>query len=83
MTPARLGIVTFRARRAGASAAELEALNARLPAAALADGFTYVSSHRVRGATALRLCPINPRTTSDDVDLAIDRLAALAQGVDA
>jgi aromatic-L-amino-acid decarboxylase len=79
MTPARLGIVTFRARRAGASPEELDTLNAGLPAAALADGFAYVSSHRVNGATALRLCTINPRTTRADVDLTIDRLAALAR----
>jgi aromatic-L-amino-acid decarboxylase len=79
MTPAQLGIVTFRARRAGASPAELEALNARLPAAALVDGFAYLSSHRIHGITVLRLCTINPRTTRADVDRTIDRLAALAQ----
>jgi glutamate/tyrosine decarboxylase-like PLP-dependent enzyme len=83
MTPARLGIVTFRARRAGASPAELDALNARLPAAALADGFAYLSSHHVHGATALRLCTINPRTTRADIDRTIDRLATLAQGAHA
>jgi aromatic-L-amino-acid/L-tryptophan decarboxylase len=80
MTPARLGIVTFRARRAGASSTELDALNAHLPEAALMDGFAYLSTHRVGGATALRLCTINPRTTHADVDRTIDRLAALAQG---
>ena len=50
--------------------------NTALPAAALADGFAYLSSHRVRGATALRLCTINPRTTREDVERTIDRLAA-------
>ena len=62
VTPARLGIVTFRppqpARRAPSSTP-----CTRLPAAALADGFAYLSTHRVHGATALRLCTINPRTT--------------------
>ena len=70
VTPARLGIVTFRPRGACDD----------LPAAALADGFAYLSSHRVHGVTALRLCTINPRTTRADVDRTIDRLAALAQG---
>jgi aromatic-L-amino-acid/L-tryptophan decarboxylase len=77
MTPARLGIVTFRP--AGSS----DAVTARLPAAALADGFAYLSSYRVHGAIALRLCTINPRTTRADIDRTIDRLAALAQGAHA
>jgi glutamate/tyrosine decarboxylase-like PLP-dependent enzyme len=76
VTPARLGIVTFRARRS-------DDLNARLPAVALADGFAYLSSHRVNGATALRLCTTNPRATRADVDHTLDRLAALAEGADA
>jgi glutamate/tyrosine decarboxylase-like PLP-dependent enzyme len=79
VTPARLGIVTFRARRAGATPAELDALNGRLPAAALEDGFAFMSTHRVRGVTALRLCTINPRTTPADVDRSIERLATLAK----
>lgn len=78
VTPARLGIVTFRWCRPGWSAAELEAVNERLPRAALDDGFAYLSTHRVDGRTALRLCTINPRTTTEDVDLTIERLADLA-----
>lgn len=77
VTPARLGIVTFRPSGA------CDDLTARLPAAALADGFAYLSSYRVHGVTALRLCTINPRTTRADVDRTIDRLAALAQGAHA
>jgi hypothetical protein len=38
---------------------------------------------RVHGRTALRLCTINPRTTREDVDRTIDRLAELAQGAQA
>ena len=76
VTPARLGIVTFRARSG-------EAVNAGLPGAALKDGFAYLSTHHVHGATALRLCTINPRTTRADVDRTLDRLAVLAEGVQA
>jgi glutamate/tyrosine decarboxylase-like PLP-dependent enzyme len=74
VTPARLGIVTFRSRRAPA---------ADLVAASLRDGFAYLSSHHVNGATALRLCTINPRTTRADVDHTLARLAALAEGAHA
>jgi aromatic-L-amino-acid decarboxylase len=77
MTPARLGIVTFRACPDGASPVELEALNADLPARSLTDGFAFVSGHQVNGRSALRLCTINPRTTSDDIDRTIDRLGRL------
>ena len=42
-----------------------------------------VSRARVHGATALRLCTINPRTTRADVDRTIDRLTALTPGAHA
>ncbi len=79
-TPAGLGIVTFFPSVPGASPAELDEICARLPSAALDDGFAFVSTHRVRGRTALRLCTINPRTTREDVERTIDRLTELAQG---
>lgn len=79
LTPAQLGVVTFRAVAPGASAAELDELNARLPEAALAHGFAYMTTTRVGGVTALRLCSINPRTTPEDIERTIAVLAALAK----
>ena len=74
VTPARLGIVTFRP--AGAD----DAVTAALPEAALADGLAFVSTHRVAGRTVLRLCTVNPRTTRADVERTLARLLELAQG---
>lgn len=79
VTPAQLGIVTFRAVVQGHSAAALDDLNARLPALTAADGFACISSTRVGEMTALRLCTINPRTTPDDVERTLDVIASLAK----
>jgi aromatic-L-amino-acid decarboxylase len=74
VTPARLGIVTFR------PAAGDESVIAGLPAAALADGLAFVSSHRVDGRAVLRLCTVNPRTTRADIERTLGRLTELVQG---
>jgi aromatic-L-amino-acid decarboxylase len=86
VTPAELGILTFRwvsspeGENAGVEGRGdlAEKVNARLPAAALADGFTLVSSTVVRGRTVIRFCPINPRTTEGDMRASLDRLERLA-----
>jgi aromatic-L-amino-acid/L-tryptophan decarboxylase len=70
VTPARLGLVTFRAGAPDVDVADV-------PAAALAEGFAYVSTTQVRGTTVLRLCTINPRTTPEDVERTIRHLASL------
>jgi glutamate/tyrosine decarboxylase-like PLP-dependent enzyme len=94
VTPATLGIVTFRWRPGGSDGSAItawgtpvsgdghddlaERVNARIAAASLADGFTLVSSTVLRGRTVVRLCPINPRTTEDDIRDSLERLETLA-----
>jgi hypothetical protein len=39
-----------------------------------ADGVAAVSSTVLHGITVLRMCTINPRTTSDDIDAAVASL---------
>lgn len=75
VTPAQLGVVTFRYLAPGRSAAEIDELNAGIARASLADGFAAVSTTGPRGRTVLRLCTINPRTTDDDIADTVDRLA--------
>lgn len=71
VTPAQLGIVTFRL--AGASEAE-QAARAR---ALSRDGYAAVTSTRLGNRSVLRLCTINPRTSEDDIDSTLERLAAM------
>jgi aromatic-L-amino-acid/L-tryptophan decarboxylase len=75
LSPARLGIVCFR-RRCGGDTAAHDDLNARLLHDLLASGAAMISSTRVHGAFALRLCILNYRTRQDDVDAILDWIAA-------
>lgn len=68
LSPAALGIVCFRAHPAGLDGDEaLDALNARILQKLNRDGSAMMSSTRIRGSYALRLCIMNWRTTADDV----------------
>jgi len=74
VTPAQIGIVSFRYTAPNRSAEELEAVNQRLVEAMIADGYAILTSTILRGRTVLRLCTINPRTTEDDLEETIRRL---------
>ncbi len=71
VTPAQLGIVTFRHKGD-------DALQKRLVDAMLADGYAMLTSTHFRGRAALRLCPINPRTADEEIRETITRLEKFA-----
>lgn len=73
LCPRRLSIVCFRFRGTG----DLDDLNARLVAALRDTGRAFLSSTRLRGVFALRMCFINWRTTAADVDEVVDLLTRL------
>lgn len=79
VTPARLGVVSFRWAPAGAGEAELDAANLALVERIFQDGTAMLSSTRLRGRTVLRLCTINPRTTDEDVTRTLELLDRLAR----
>jgi aromatic-L-amino-acid/L-tryptophan decarboxylase len=68
VTPAQLGIITF-ARR-GADHEEHQSL----AAAVARDGFAVLTSTCLHGRSVLRLCTINPRTTTADIAQTLERL---------
>ena len=78
VTPARLGIVTFRLAGPAETA---DARSAALVPALMADGFAVITSTEVRGRIALRLCTDNPRTTRQDLEATLARLRELACAV--
>jgi glutamate/tyrosine decarboxylase-like PLP-dependent enzyme len=74
ITPASLGIVSFRYRSDGLSNKALDEVNLAIVEACIEDGFAFVSSTNLRGRDVLRMCTINPRTSETDLRLTIDRL---------
>lgn len=72
LTPAQLSIVCFR--RSAPTEVEAEAFNAALVEGLLASGEGFLSSTRVGGRYALRICLVNHATTRQDVDRVLDWL---------
>jgi len=79
VTPAQLGVVTFRYAPPGLAAEDAEAINQRLVGAMLADGYAVLTTTVLRGRTVLRLCTINPRTTEEEIAETVRRLARLGE----
>jgi glutamate/tyrosine decarboxylase-like PLP-dependent enzyme len=77
LTPAQLGILTFRHRPAGVEGdAALDAHQRAVTAEVTRGGWALLSTTELRGRASLRLCTINPRTTEDDVRETLRRLGA-------
>jgi glutamate/tyrosine decarboxylase-like PLP-dependent enzyme len=80
LCPRRLSIVCFRYVPAS-GAGDLDAANSHLLAALRQTGRAFLSSTRVRGNIAIRMCFINWRTTAADVDAVVDLLVRLGSEV--
>lgn len=79
VTPASLGIVTFRHQPKGiTSAEEIDEHNTSIAAECLRRGFAFLVTTRVKGQVALRLCTINPRTTEADIAATVRQLGQIA-----
>ena len=79
VTPAQIGIITFRYVPDHCTAEQQERINQQLVDALIQDGFAMLSSTVLQGRTALRLCTINPRTTDEDIRATIERLEYLSK----
>jgi glutamate/tyrosine decarboxylase-like PLP-dependent enzyme len=81
VTPARLGVVTFRYGDLVPGSDAAEEGYRRFATALREDGYTFLTTTRLDGATVLRLCTINPRTTDADLVGTVERLTAVAERV--
>jgi hypothetical protein len=78
VTPSQMGIISFRWNDPSRSEKEIDAITSRSVDLMRADGYALVMSTILRGRPALRLCPIHPGTTADEIRETIRRLAAFS-----
>jgi len=78
ISPATMGIVTFRFVPPDASEKRINEIHKRMVEAMAEDGFVFANSTALRGQTVMRLCTINPRTTEEDIRATIEKLEQLA-----
>lgn len=81
VTPAQMGIVTFRCVPTGWTVDQVDALNGRLAASLSEDGEVFLTKTGLSGRPVLRLCTINPRTTPEDIEWTLERLDALRKTI--
>ena len=81
VSPAQLGVVTFRYPPPDRSQREIDELVGRIARASIEDGFATISTTVLRGRPILRLCTINPRPTDADIAAMIGWLIRLARAV--
>jgi glutamate/tyrosine decarboxylase-like PLP-dependent enzyme len=82
ISPASLGIVTFRRHPAGVDdEAVLERINASIAEQIEGQGDVFISTGRVRGRFVLRLCILNHSTSRTEVDRALELAATLSADV--
>ena len=82
VTPARMGIVTFRyLGEADGSRGDdsVDTTNLRIVELLTEEGFAMVSSTTHRGRPVLRMCTIHPETTQQDIDQTLRRIATLGR----
>jgi glutamate/tyrosine decarboxylase-like PLP-dependent enzyme len=79
--PRSLSIVCFRLVSRGSDEGRVDQLNSDLAAAVRRTGRAFVAVTRFRGRTVLRLCFVNWRTRTADVDEVVALLAAAAEEI--
>ena len=79
LSPASLGVVCYRFRPSGMDRSTVDALNREIQNEIVESGFAMVSSTRLQGEYALRLCILNYRSTWEDVRATLQRVEEIGQ----
>ncbi|MFO0389462.1 MAG: pyridoxal phosphate-dependent decarboxylase family protein [Alphaproteobacteria bacterium] len=74
ITPAQLGIITFRYGKPDLNEEALNTLNNHIAQQIIYSGYALLSPTIMGGRHVLRLCTINPRTTKHDMERTVSML---------
>jgi len=78
VTPAQTGIVTFRYAGTDDEKSN-DDITVKVVDALIDDGTAFVTATQLDGRSVLRLCPINPETTREDIEITLAKLSSLAE----
>lgn len=81
VSPAQLGIVTFRYEPPGYDGSELDALNTAIARRMIDDNVAAPLTTRLDDAVVLRACTISPDATADDIRAMVAELDTRAQAI--
>jgi glutamate/tyrosine decarboxylase-like PLP-dependent enzyme len=79
VTPAQMGVITFRYNPPETPQEALNHKNQMLVDGLMKDGTAMLSTTNLRGNIVLRMCTINPRTTEDDIFSTIHKIDELTK----
>ena len=79
VTPAQMGVVTFRCVPEDIPPEAVDTLNRTLVNAVVRDDFSMIVSTELHDRPVLRMCTINPRTTEKDIRSTLERLDQMRQ----
>lgn len=74
VTPAQMGIVTFRCAPHGTDPAGIDRLNTSIVQELMRQGTALIGTTVLGGRTVCRLCTINPRTTEEDIRAVLEAM---------
>jgi glutamate/tyrosine decarboxylase-like PLP-dependent enzyme len=82
VTPASLGVLTFRFSDPSGGPDAADRMNGRLADSISRSGFAYVTTTELAGRRVLRICPIHPAATRRDIDETFDWLEQAARAIE-
>lgn len=81
VTPAQLGILNVVYQPTGGDDPTADALAKAISTKISEEGYAFILTTRLRERTVLRMCPIHPGLTKEEIQIIIDQMDTIAQSL--